>query len=136
VKPVVPSRRPARGPVSVREGNEVELFALLGERWRVLAGNLNSGCSAALRDISARRHSAGGGAKREASALAISDWAIVLTVDRKFLEGPAAEGLNPSSARPISARGRFVKASLIIPDQLMTTVWPMLNADAHRAIAC
>jgi hypothetical protein len=92
-------RRPARGPVSVREENEVELFALLGERWRVLAGNLNSseqqilkmamvlatsprllrpdkpslvsrrqtnsGCSAALRDSSAQRHRAGGGAKRE-----------------------------------------------------------------------
>jgi hypothetical protein len=94
----VRSRRPARGPVSIREGNEVELFALLGERWRVLAGNLssseqqilkmaivlatsprllrldkpslvsrrqtNSGGSATLRDISARRHRAGGGAQR------------------------------------------------------------------------
>jgi hypothetical protein len=83
---------------------------------------ISSGCSATLRDIRARHLRLGDPCRR--------------SFGRKSLEGPAAEGLNPPSARPISARGRFINATLIIPDQLMTIVWPMLNAGAHRAIAC
>jgi hypothetical protein len=96
----------------------------------------NSGCSAALRDISARRHPCWWWSKTRHPRSPSPTGRSVLALGRKFLERPAAEGLNSPSAKPISARGRFVNASLIIPDQLMTTVWPMLIADAHRAIAC
>jgi branched-chain amino acid transport system ATP-binding protein len=123
----------ARGAGAAAIAGMVELFPLLGERWRVLAGNLSGGeqqilemamvlaagprlllldepslglspgnqqqVFRTLRDIRSRGVTLLVVEQNATSALAISDWAIVLELGRKFLEGPAAQVLNDPAIR-------------------------------------